>query len=142
MFTLNPYLNFAGNCREAFEFYKTIFDGKYEIMTFAEMPPSENYPVPAGWEDKVLHIGIEIAENTYLMGSDVPPEMGGVSFGNSTSISINLNNELEKAEKIFNKLSKDGKVLMSFEDAFWGGKYGMFVDKFGINWMVNCDIKG
>lgn len=134
---LNPYLNFNGNTEEAFNFYKSVFGGEFAtIMRFDEVP--QEYKSPAHEGQKIMHIALPIAGGDMLMGSDVPDAMGKVVNGTNFHIAINPISK-EEAEKLFNGLSAGGKVLMPLSKAFWGGLFGMFTDKYGINWMVNYD---
>ncbi len=141
MTTVNVYLTFNGNCREAFEFYKAAFGGDFSyIGTFAEMPPREDNPnLHDSEKDKIMHVSLPISEETALMGSDTSEAFGEpVKTGTNFSVSINTDNK-EEAEDLFNKLSEGGKVTMPLEKTFWSPYFGMFTDRFGINWMVNVD---
>lgn len=141
MATVNVYLTFNGNCREVFEFYKSVFGGEYSYFgTFGEMPQDENSQ-PLSDEDakKVMHVSLPISKETCLMGSDIIGEQS-LSFkeGNNFSISINAESR-DEADKLFNALSAGGQITMPMNNTFWGAYFGMFSDKFGINWMVNFD---
>lgn len=141
MTTVNVYLTFNGNCREAFEFYKAAFGGDFSYLgTFGEMPPREDLPTLHDSEkDKIMHVSLPISEETALMGSDSSEAFGKpVKIGSNFSVSINTDTK-EEAEDLFNKLSEGGKVTMPLEKTFWSPYFGMFMDKFGINWMVNVD---
>lgn len=139
MATTNTYLNFNGNCAEAFNFYKSVFGGEFTyIGRFGEMPPSEEFSVSEADKDKVMHVSLPIGSSV-LMGSD-NGEHYEASFvkGNNFSVSINAESR-EEADKLFNGLSVGGQATMPMGDTFWGAYFGMFTDKFGINWMVNYD---
>lgn len=140
MATVNIYLTFNGNCREAFDFYKSVFGGEYPyIGTFGEMPPAEGSEVKEEDRDKIMHVTLPISEETILMGSDTGSDHAAqFVVGNNFSISVNAGSR-EEAERLFNGLSSDGKITMPLSDTFWGAYFGMFTDKFGINWMVNYD---
>lgn len=142
MTTINPYLTFNGNCEEAFNFYKSIFGGEFPYVgKFNEMPEDPRFPVPESEKNKIMHISLPISKETTLMGSDSSEAFGHASFqGNNFSISINTDTA-EEATRIFTKLSVDGKINMPLEKAFWGALYGLFTDKFGIHWMVNCNLE-
>ncbi|WP_312901078.1 VOC family protein [Chryseobacterium taichungense] len=140
MATVNVYLTFNGNCGQAFEFYRSVFGGEFPyIGTFGEMPPTEGRETPEEDKDKIMHVTLPISKETILMGSDIGCE-GASHFkeGNNFSISINAESK-EEADKLFNGLSEGGNITMAMEDTFWGAYFGMFTDKFGINWMVNYD---
>ncbi|HEX6168746.1 MAG TPA: VOC family protein [Chitinophagaceae bacterium] len=143
MATVNVYLNFKGNCEEAFNFYKSVFGGEFPyIGRFKDMPPQEGMPaLPKDMEDKIMHVSLPISKETMLMGSDTGGEWAP-SFiqGNNFSISISAESQQE-ADRFFNELSKGGKVTMPMNKTFWGDYFGMFADKFGINWMVSYNMQ-
>lgn len=140
MATVNSYLTFNGNTEEAFNFYKSVFGGEFTyIGKFKDMPADENCPPPSEEEGNlIMHVSLPISKETILMGSDATSFSGSVIFGTNFSVSINADNK-EEADKLFNGLSAGGKVTMPIESTFWGAYFGMFTDKFGINWMVNFD---
>ena len=141
MATINTYLNFNGNCEDAFNFYKTVFGGEFiDTSRFGEMPQVEGFTVPEADKNKIMHIGLPIG-NTILMGSDTGGDWAPTFVqGNNFSVSIKPENK-EEADIIFNGLSADGQVTMPMEDTFWGAYFGMLTDKFGINWMVNFEVQ-
>lgn len=139
--TICPYLTFAGNCEEAFNFYKSVFGGQFQFIgRFSEMPPMEGMPpMPESEANKIMHVSLPISKETILMGSDSSEAFGhSTVMGNNFSISINATSTKD-ADRLFNGLSSGGKVTMPLEKTFWGAYFGMFVDKFGIQWMVNFD---
>lgn len=140
MATVNVYLNFDGNCEEAFNFYKSVFGGELtRVNRFGDMPPQEGMP-PLSEEHKnrVMHVSLPISKETILLGSDIMPGMHGFIQGDNYSLSVNTDSR-EEAEKIFNGLSEGGKITMPLQDTFWGAYFGMWTDKYGIQWMVNYD---
>jgi PhnB protein len=142
MATVNVYLTFNGNCKEAFDFYRSVFGGEFPYVgKFGEMPPQEGQQMDEADKDKIMHISLPISQETMLMGSDTGGEWSA-SFkeGNNYSISINTDSR-EEADKLFNGLSAGGEVTMPLDNTFWGAYFGMFKDKFGISWMVNFDEK-
>ncbi len=138
---LNPYLNFDGNCKEAFEFYKKVFGGEFEsVMTFGEMPEGEK-EVPEEEKDHIMHISLPLDDDLYLMGSDISPSMGHkLNVGNNIYISLHPTTK-EEGQRLFDELSKDGKVEMKFQKMFWGDYFASFFDKFGNAWMINWTEK-
>ena len=135
MATINPYLNFSGNCEEAFNFYKACFGAEFQSFNrFNEMPGDSQ--VPESESEWIMHVSLPIGRDNYLMGSDQPSSMGVVKPGNNVQISIQTVSDSE-TDRLFNALSAGGKITMPLEQTFWGARYGMFVDKFGIHWMVN-----
>lgn len=137
----NIYLNFKGNCEEAFNFYKSVLGGEFAYVgRFKDVPPQEGAPpVPADAADQIMHISLPISRETSLMGSDSPGEWAEqFKEGNNFSISLSVNTK-EESETMFNGLSAGGKVSMPLSKTFWSESFGMFTDKFGVNWMVSYD---
>lgn len=141
MTTVNPYLVFNGNCEEAFLHYKSVFGGEFPyIGKFKDMPAAEDggcTQVSEKEANRIMHVSLPIG-NTILMGSDSTEQSGDVKFGGNFSVSVNVEST-EEADRIFNGLSEGGNVFMPMDKTFWGAYFGMFMDKFGINWMVNFD---
>lgn len=140
MAIINPYINFNGNSEEAFNFYKSVFGGEFSlIIRFKEMSSPE-YPVAEIDANKIMHIALPIGTNV-LMGNDVPESMGRVNENeNRSKISINVQSR-EEADKLFNGLSAGGTIEAPIGDSPWGSYFGMFRDKFGIEWLVDFDPK-
>lgn len=143
MATVNAYLTFNGNCEEAFLFYRSVFGGEFTYMgRFNEMPPSDDENQPKLSEadgNKIMHVTLPISSETCLMGSDTGGEWSSqFKQGNNISLSINASS-MDEADRLFNGLSAGGHVTMPMNQSFWGAYFGMFTDKFGINWMVNYD---
>jgi len=138
MAVINPYINFNGNAEEAFNFYKSVFGGEFEtIVRFKEMSMPEN-PVPENESHKIMHIALPVGNNI-IMGNDVLDYMGRVNENeNRSKISINTESR-EEADKLFNGLSAGGSVEVPIGDSPWGSYFGMFRDKYGIEWMVDCN---
>jgi PhnB protein len=131
MLGVNPYIAYKGNCNEAIDFYKQALDAELVYsQTWGESPMSE-----PGLEDKIMHATIKIGGSTIMMCDD--PRQEGAA-GSNISLAIGLN-DVEKAKEYFNKLSDGGNVTMPLDKTFWAEAFGMLTDKFGINWMVNCD---
>lgn len=138
MAAINPYLMFNGTCEEAFLFYKSVFGGEFPyIGKYKDAPAEEGEKLSEEALNRIMHVSLPIG-NTILMGSDSHPRYGDVGFGDNFSISINTEST-EEADRIFNGLSAGGKVEMPMNKTFWGAYFGMFKDKFGVNWMVNFD---
>lgn len=134
----NIYLNFNGNCEEAFNFYKKAFGVEFTtFMRFKDMPGG-GYVPPKGEENLVMHVSLPIGKTNNLLGSDTPSQMGKAVFGNNFSISLYPSSE-EEAKKLFNSLSSGGKIIMPLSKTFWAKSYGMFTDKFGVQWMINYE---
>ena len=140
MAQINPHINFNGNAEEAFNFYKSVFGGEFAmIMRFKDMS-SPDFPVSENEANKIMHIALPVGKNI-LMANDVPEFMGRVNENeNRSKISISAESK-EEADKIFNGLSAGGKIEMPISDSPWGSYFGMFRDKYGIEWMVDFDPK-
>ena len=140
MATVNVYLTFNGNTEEAFNFYKSVFGGDFTYLgRFKDMPADENCPPPSEDEgNRIMHVSLPISKETILMGSDSTSFSGDVTFGNNFSVSINTNSK-EEADQLFNGLSAGGTVEMPIQDSPWGSYFGMFRDKYGIEWMIDFD---
>lgn len=136
MATTNVYLNFNGNCEEAFNFYKSVFGGDFGYLgRFGEMPESEEYKVSEADKNKIMHVSLAIG-NSILMGSDTGEEYGkNYVQGNNFSVSVTAASKKE-ADELFAGLAVGGQVTMPMNDTFWGDYFGMLTDKFGINWMI------
>jgi PhnB protein len=138
MAQINPHINFNGNAEEAFNFYKSVFGGEFvKIMRFKDLASAE-FPVAENEANKIMHIALPIGKNI-LMANDVPEILGKVNENeNRSKISISAESR-EEADKLFNGLSAGGKVEMPITDSPWGSYFGMFRDKYGIEWMIDFD---
>ena len=132
---LITYVTFAGNCEEALNFYKEALGG--EIIQISHMGDGQ-MEVPEILKDKVMHARLQIGESVLYMSDTFEP--ASVKQGNNVSLSLEIE-DTTKLENLFNKLSAGGTVKMPLEDTFWGARFGMFTDKFGIHWMMNCQLK-
>ena len=136
MATINPWINFNGNAEEAFTFYKSVFGGEFAKVTRLKDLPG--FPVTEKDTNKIFFIALPIGTNM-LMGNDIPESMGRVNENeNRSKISISAGSK-EEADRLFNGLSAGGTVEMPVADSPWGSYFGMFRDKFGIEWMVDFD---
>ena len=129
------YLQFAGECENAINFYKEALNA--EVVQMSRMGDS-NKEVPEQLKNKIMHASIKVDETEIFMSDTFAPE--SISQGNNVSLSLDVDN-VEKMDKLFNKLSSGGSVKMPLQDTFWGARFGMLVDKFGIHWMMNCELK-
>lgn len=134
--TINPHINFNGNAEEAFTFYKSVFGGEItKIVRFKELA-SEEFPVSAHEENKIMHIELPIGKGSRLMGNDVPEIFGKTNENeNRSKIVVNADSK-EEADRIFNGLSEGGNVEGPIGDSPWGTYFGCFRDKYGIEWIV------
>ncbi|HEV2109441.1 MAG TPA: VOC family protein [Thermomicrobiales bacterium] len=130
----NPYLNFNGQCKEAFTFYEQCLGGKIVAMsTHEEMPAGQD--VPAEWKDLIMHARLQVGD-AVLMGSDSPPEHFKEAQG--IYVSLQVDDPLD-AERIFQAFEEGGTVQMPIQETFWAARFGMVSDRFGTPWMINCE---
>ena len=136
--SLNIYLTFDGNCREVFEFYRSVFGGDFAILqTFADGPPE--MPIAEEDKDRVMHVSLPVGATT-LMGSDTAQGFGGpVVVGTNFSISF-AGESKPQCDELFGKLSDGGEVKMPMQEMFRGAYFGMCRDRFDINWMINYEM--
>ncbi|WP_370575319.1 VOC family protein [Methanomethylovorans sp.] len=135
--SVQAYINFNGNCREAVEYYMKVFGtAKPEIMSFKDVPSGMDFPVTEETKDLVLHTALEI-EGSTVMFSDVPPGMPFI-LGNNIGLVI-TSKDMDKMRSMFNALKTEGTVVMDLQETFWSKLYGMVTDKFGIVWQFNHD---
>ncbi len=137
---LNPCLTFPGNCEEAFNFYRSVFGGEFlSIGRYSDMQFDEGVIVPEYKMNKIMHISLPIGEQTILMGSDSDEEWSpAVVAGNNISLSITARTKKD-ADRFFESLSGEGKIIMQIGDIFSGSYFGKCTDKFGVNWAVHYD---
>lgn len=135
--TVDVYLNFDGNCREAAEFYAEAFrTEKPKIMTFGEQPPNPDYPLPEEAKDLVMHTRLTISGSN-VMFSDTYP---GYPFtqGNNITLAV-VSKDMDEVKTAFNNLKEGGTVGMELQETFWSPCYGQLTDKFGIGWQFSFD---
>ena len=127
-----PYLNFNGNAAEALAFYSKALNGAIEFQqTFGESPME----VPAEAKDFIMHATFKAGDLTFMVSDCMP----GQSVAGGTNLSLSLHfTDLDSINKTFAALSEGGTVTMELQDTFWGAKFGMFTDKYGVSWLVNC----
>ncbi len=128
---LNPYLNFRDNTRDAMEFYHGVFGGKLDISTFKEYEASED----PSEDNLIMHSQLEADNGIVFMASDTPKRM---EFRPGTNMAMSLSGD-DDAELTgyYEKLSAGGQITMPLDVAPWGDKFGMFTDKYGVDWLVN-----
>jgi len=140
MATINPYINFNGNAEEAFNFYKSVFGGEFgTILRFKDVADDE-FPMPENEADKIMRITLPIGGST-LIANDVPEAMGRVSEDENRSKVAVSTESREEADRIFAGLTQGGSIEVPMDDGPWGTYFGMFRDKYGIEWTVEFDPK-
>lgn len=139
MASINPYIHFNGNAEEAFTFYKSAFGGDFIMLVRFKDMKFEGAPNDEKEAEKIMHIALPIGKHSVLMGSDTPEQMGKHNEMETRSkIAISTESK-EEADKIFHSLSAGGQIEMPIENSPWGAYFGMFRDKFGIEWIVEFD---
>jgi PhnB protein len=138
MAIINPHINFNGNAEEAFNFYKSVFGGEFaKIIRFKDLASAE-FPVAENEANKIMHIALPIGKSV-LMANDVPEMLGRTNENENRSKIVISAESKEEADKLFNGLSAGGQIEMPIADSPWGSYFGMFRDKYGIEWMVDYD---
>ncbi|SRR5260221_7350275 len=131
---LIPYLNFPGNTEEVMNVYKEIFNGSlHDVSRFGDNNPS----MPEEQKNKIMHARLTFDDNILMFSDGMPGRP--ITNGDSISLSVGLNDEAQ-ARSIFDQLAAGGTTLMPMEKQFWGALFGMVVDRYGIQWMINCEI--
>lgn len=140
MASVSIYLNFQGNAKEAFEFYKSVFGTEYSspFMYMRDIPADPNMPpLPEKEKDAVMHVALPILGGTQIMGTDMLESMGHkLVVGNNTTINLEPDTR-EETERLYNALSEGATECAPLSDQFWGAYWGVCLDRFGIRWMFN-----
>ena len=132
--SFHPYLNFGGNCRDAFTRYHEIFGGELVLLAMGDMPGGAGDAVPADQRDLIMHAALKIGDDL-LMASDAQPgEFGPVQY-----MYVNfMTPDIAEAQRVFAALAEGGDVTMPMDETFWSPAYGICTDRFGTPWMVNA----
>jgi len=134
MIKTSPHLSFNGQCETAFRFYEKCFGGKIVVMmSYGDSPLAKQ--MPSGWANKIIHTTLLLGEQR-ISGADVLPENYQKPQGFSVVLNIDT---VAEADRIYKALSEDGTVQMPVQETFWAQRFGMFVDRFGVPWMINCE---
>ncbi len=134
----STYLHFNGNCKEAMAFYADVLGGEITmLMQFKDAPEEVCKSIPKEAMELTMHCTLE-ARGFSVLGSDFLNEKEAFTKGNNFAVSINAEDEAE-AVAVFNGFAQGGTILMPFEEVFWGGKFGMLQDKFGVQWMISLE---
>jgi len=133
---LTPYIIFNGRCEEALNFYAKVLGGEIKHLSRFEGSPAESMSVD---KQKILHATFEAGEVRF-MASDSGESEQASSNGGMVHLTLDIENA-EELDKVFNALSEGGKITMPLQDAFWGARFGMLTDQFGINWMFNHELQ-
>jgi PhnB protein len=141
MASINPYIHFNGNAEDAFTFYKSVFGGEFARVARFKDFVSPEHPISEKEQNRIMHIALPIGKSSILMGSDTPEFLGKHNENETRSKISVIAESKEEADKIFNGLSAGGNVEMPIGDSPWGSYFGMFRDKFGIEWMIDFSKK-
>ncbi len=134
MLGVQPYIAFKGNCEEAIDFYKDRLGAEVIFMQrYGESPMAGKGP-----DDKIMHTSIKIGDSVVMACDNVFEDQNPTTVGSNISLAIG-SNDPAAAETMFDKLAEGGSVTMPMQQTFWAERFGMLTDKFGINWMFNCD---
>ncbi|MBO9592024.1 MAG: glyoxalase/bleomycin resistance/extradiol dioxygenase family protein [Niabella sp.] len=135
MQAITPYLNFNGDAADALDFYTRALGGQVvHRQTFGDTQAA--YPSPESHKDKIMHALFNAGELNFMV-SDCPPDVS-VTAGSNVSLALNFTDE-EAIAKTFDAMAAGGTITMPLQDTFWGAKFGMITDRFGISWMFNYD---
>lgn len=130
---INPYLNFAGDCRQAFTFYQSVLGGELELTAHKDTPSAEH--VPPEMQNQIMH-GVLRVGDAVIMGSDAP--MATANSFSGIYISVHPDTP-EQADSMFAAFREGGNVEMELEETFWARRFGMLVDRWGVKWMFNVE---
>jgi len=138
MTTTNIYLTFNGDCRKAFDFYKSAFGGEFQYVGRYVDTPAGSMVICDDEKENIMHISFPISGETMLMGNDHlksfgPPPVKGDNFAIYVRVDDRTN-----ADVVFRKLADGGRIILPMAETFWGSYYGLLVDKFGIKWKINA----
>lgn len=137
---IHPHINFNGNAEEAFAFYKSVFGGEFQTLVRFKDLAGPEFPVAEKEANKIMHIALPIG-GSMLMANDVPESMGPTNENENRSKIVITAESKAEADKLFNGLSAGGQVECAMADSPWGSYFGMFRDKYGIEWMIDFKSK-
>lgn len=140
MATVNPYIYFNGNCEEAFNFYKTVFQREIAYIGRYKDIPQTDRQIFREADEKIMHVSLPISNETVLMGADNTESYNEQLTYSNFSLIIHADGK-EEADRLFNGLSEGGQIKMPMNQTFWGSYYGICTDKFGIMWKVTVEVQ-
>ena len=136
MAILSTWINFNGNAKEAFDFYKSVFGGEFTKVIYFKDIATEEFSVSEHEANKLMYIALPIGKDVSLIGNDVPEALGQVNERENRSKILVSTDSKEEADRLFEGLSKDGEVEGEMGESPWGSYAGMFRDKYGIEWII------
>lgn len=135
--SLHPYVFFSGTrCREAMTHYQSVLGGELEVMTYADLPPSEDPPPFEVDSDAVMHAALTFGDGDLLLASDDPSGDGTGVTGVALNVTLS---DPDEARRVFDSLAEGGEIQMPLEATFWSPLFGACVDRFGVSWMVDLE---
>lgn len=142
MATVNTYLCFNGNCEEAFNFYKSVFNTEFKFIgRYKDVPETARLHFPDCKDEHIMHVGLPISKETILMGADII-DVNRKENNAARHFSLYVSTDSkEEADRLFNSFSKEGEIKLPISEQFWGSYYGICLDKFGINWKVSFSLE-
>lgn len=138
MATLNPYIYFNGNCEEAFNFYKSVFEKEFTYLGRYKDVPQTDSSVFRETDEKIMHVSLPISGETVLMGADNKEAYTELLTYSNFSLIVHADTK-EEADRLFNGLSEGGQIKMPMNLTFWGSYYGICMDRFGIMWKITIE---
>lgn len=138
MAKLNPYIYFNGNCEEAFNFYKSVFQMELLYLGRYKDVPQTDRGVFQETDEKIMHVSLPISKETVLMGADNKQAYTELLTYSNFSLIVHADTK-EEADKLFNGLAEGGQIKMPMNQTFWGSYYGICIDKFGIMWKITIE---
>jgi len=138
MATLNPYLYFNGNCKEAFNLYKSLFQKEFTYLGRYQDVPQTDRQIFKETDEKIMHVSLPISKETVLMGADNQEAYTELLTYSNFSLIVHTDTR-EEADRLFNGLSEGGQIKMPMNQTFWGSYYGICIDKFGIMWKITTE---
>ena len=134
-----PYISFNGKCEEAINFYQSVIGGKTNLMRFSDLPSDEGIPISENWKNKIMHSALMFDDGNVIYFGDTW-EDAPVRTGNYATIHLVVENE-QQVYDFVEKLADGGEITMPVEKTFWNSVYGNLIDKYGISWSVEFEIK-
>ena len=138
MATINPYIYFNGNCEEAFDFYKSVFQSEFTSKERYKDVPQSDRGIFRESDEKIMHVSLPISRETVLMGSDNQDAYTELLTYSNFSLIVHGDTK-EETDTLFKGLSEGGQIKMQMNQTFWGSYYGICIDKFGIMWKVTIE---
>lgn len=138
MATVNTYLYFNGNCEEAFDFYKSVFNKDFRFIgRYKDVPEIARQNFPNCEDEHIMHVGLPISNETILMGADIIDVNRQENYTSKFFSLYVSTDSKEEADRLFVLFSKEGEIILPISDQFWGSYYGICMDKFGVNWKIS-----